>query len=304
MSDFLTDLVARNLGVADVIQPRLPSLFEPPPSAPDARRRSREGEDTSAAPVPDQFALANRAGRAARQPAVDGTQDAVSGNVRTGHVSPPRARANLVAVGNETSFGYDVFRFATVEPGSPPRPATDLEQFSETATAGGSPTREVDTANPIAVPEAHVTVDGPVSHVPTRATRIPATTKIGADRPEALAAPPTAVQPATPFLAADDRDLPPETRTVRPQAPAIDVLNRGTSQATETATARSAGRSVGAALQAASHGPTEVAQKSEPTIHVTIGRIEVRATPAPAEKPPRRKPSPPVMTLEEYLRRR
>ena len=41
-----------------------------------------------------------------------------------------------------------------------------------------------------------------------------------------------------------------------------------------------------------------------PTVHVTIGRIEVRAIPptAPAAAQPR--PGPPVMSLEEYLGRR
>ena len=42
----------------------------------------------------------------------------------------------------------------------------------------------------------------------------------------------------------------------------------------------------------------------EPTIHVTIGRIEVRAA-QPASPPPRpRRPAPPTMTLTDYLRRR
>jgi hypothetical protein len=41
----------------------------------------------------------------------------------------------------------------------------------------------------------------------------------------------------------------------------------------------------------------------EPTIQVTIGRVEIRATvaPAPARKPV---PRPPAMSLDEYLKRR
>jgi hypothetical protein len=40
-----------------------------------------------------------------------------------------------------------------------------------------------------------------------------------------------------------------------------------------------------------------------PTIQVTIGRIEVRATPPPAA-PARKEQKSAVMTLEEYLRQR
>jgi hypothetical protein len=43
---------------------------------------------------------------------------------------------------------------------------------------------------------------------------------------------------------------------------------------------------------------------AEPTIRVTIGRIEVRAT-APTPPPaPAARPAGPRLTLEEYLRRR
>ena len=44
-------------------------------------------------------------------------------------------------------------------------------------------------------------------------------------------------------------------------------------------------------------------EASTPTIHVTIGRIEVRATPAPIQK--QSKPNAPVsMSLDEYLTKR
>ncbi len=41
-----------------------------------------------------------------------------------------------------------------------------------------------------------------------------------------------------------------------------------------------------------------------PTIQVTIGRIEVRATPPAAPSPRTQRPKPPVMSLDEYLRKR
>jgi hypothetical protein len=44
-------------------------------------------------------------------------------------------------------------------------------------------------------------------------------------------------------------------------------------------------------------------EASTPTIHVTIGRIEVRATPAPIQNQPKSR-APDAMSLDEYLRRR
>lgn len=43
------------------------------------------------------------------------------------------------------------------------------------------------------------------------------------------------------------------------------------------------------------------ATKPTPTIQVTIGRIEVRATPPPAQHTKKQNSAPPVMTLDEYL---
>lgn len=49
--------------------------------------------------------------------------------------------------------------------------------------------------------------------------------------------------------------------------------------------------------------PASVESQAAPTIQVTIGRIEVQATPEPAPAPARRPQAPPL-TLAEYLRRR
>jgi len=46
------------------------------------------------------------------------------------------------------------------------------------------------------------------------------------------------------------------------------------------------------------------APEAAPTIQVTIGRVEVRATPPPAPAPQRPRAKPPVMSLDEYLRQR
>jgi hypothetical protein len=51
-------------------------------------------------------------------------------------------------------------------------------------------------------------------------------------------------------------------------------------------------------------GPKRPISQPEPVINVTIGRIEVRATPASAQPVQKPRSTPPVMTLDEYLRKR
>ncbi len=58
--------------------------------------------------------------------------------------------------------------------------------------------------------------------------------------------------------------------------------------------------------QAAANVTREITEPSQtaPTIQVTIGRIEVRATPPPVSSQLKSSPKPPVMSLDEYLRQR
>jgi hypothetical protein len=49
---------------------------------------------------------------------------------------------------------------------------------------------------------------------------------------------------------------------------------------------------------------TTQAQEREPTVHVTIGRVEVRAIAAQSSQPTRTERPSPVMSLDEYLRTR
>ena len=51
-------------------------------------------------------------------------------------------------------------------------------------------------------------------------------------------------------------------------------------------------------------GPERPVSQPEPVINVTIGRIEVRATPASTPQSQKTRSTPPVMTLDEYLQKR
>ncbi|HWS54785.1 MAG TPA: hypothetical protein VN228_11690, partial [Pyrinomonadaceae bacterium] len=56
--------------------------------------------------------------------------------------------------------------------------------------------------------------------------------------------------------------------------------------------------------RAAARDDARAPAQAAPTVNVTIGRVEVRAVPAPPAPAARRAASPPHMSLEEYLRRR
>jgi hypothetical protein len=72
--------------------------------------------------------------------------------------------------------------------------------------------------------------------------------------------------------------------------------------ATLTAPARS-GRTVAARAAAARDEGNAAAATTEPVVHVSIGRLEVRAAPVAAASP-RRRESPQPSSLDDYLRQR
>jgi hypothetical protein len=93
--------------------------------------------------------------------------------------------------------------------------------------------------------------------------------------------------------------------SVRPR-PAAEATRNEMVESEERRSERSAVaaiRPAGPAAPVFSPGVAPAMASPPPTIHVTIGRVEVRATPPPAGS--RAKGAlPPVMSLEEYLRRR
>jgi hypothetical protein len=82
-----------------------------------------------------------------------------------------------------------------------------------------------------------------------------------------------------------------------PPPPSLAVVVRGPVAAPPPAT-RTAPRRAGPVMPRA----LAAQRRSEPDVHVTIGRVEVRATPPPS--PPVRRNAPQPMSLDEYLRRR
>jgi hypothetical protein len=98
--------------------------------------------------------------------------------------------------------------------------------------------------------------------------------------------------------AGQDRPTPPQVvaSDVQPAAPARVIAQP---QVAVAAAARPAALDAAAGKLNAQQEPPPA-----PTIHVTIGRIEVRATPAPSSALPSRPKPAPTMSLDDYLRQR
>jgi hypothetical protein len=264
MADFLSSLLARSLGAAEVLQPRRASLFETglvtgprtealdePPVVEEeppmvvlrgVRRMATRAIESVAAP-PATVESTHEA-HSPRIPVASEAQREVSERIRPTMTTP---RPELAARGPE---------------GPPPRvPLPPRARADESRPA--RPPRPLDSEVPRQT-GAHFPV-----HVEAR--RSPAD-------------PPTsAYQSASEMLSAGTASLSP-----RPLATPAAIIVR-------PRPAAHPGLAVPDQMKSAS---------LEPTIHVTIGRIEVRAIPAAPAPPAKGRPASPVMTLDEYLRER
>lgn len=277
MSDFLGRLAARTLGLAPVVAPRLPSLFEPPagpvalPAAlterpalgleeeehdavpeprptPPRRPDTARGQREPAGEAPARTVPLRSAGRREREPTPDAAAAPrtappvpVSARVVPGAVEGPRGRV------------------------APPSPARASRSAREGSLDGRA------TAGPeVRAPLGSATV-GPVAAglapVPRAAREEPA-------KPARAAAASVPAQPPAPgsSLPSPLGSLAPSRLPHFPQLAALTTAGRRS--------------------------------EPPPRVEVTIGRIEVRATSTASAAPARRAAASSVPSLDDYLRRR
>jgi hypothetical protein len=318
MSDFLSNLVTRSLDAAPVIQPRLPSLFEPAkPYMGSLAEASREREEgLQEAPAEPAFEHAGKPPSAPRERQATANQARTEGSVSpelpTSASQPFRAvepsRGSAVqtpgnvppqAMNEGQRDSAPAVRPAAAQappdkkPMHFPMPPTeslidvrprgrvpDSSAFGRRAPAG-------DLIEPVVMPKSAAFVpDRPTdqrtptrSEVPERATRNSTPAKTGAPRQFHEAAESHANLPSveSPRLRSED---------AAPRTPAaIDPAS----------TPR---------FEFARHvPPAPHVSPPEPTIQVTIGRIEVRAVSSQVATP-RERPASPVMSLNDYLHSR
>jgi hypothetical protein len=309
MSEFLSNLVARTLATAPVLQPRQPSLFEPdgggwglgnrdwgvvaevetavstphPPPASSAPARPVWPVTAAATPPPTTIVQP--------QPLPPHPRDAGS-LAATQPERPPAARPEKKPLPTPSPL---TLRERIIQ-------QTVVEKKERLTPAAPSPAASLRPARAAAAPVPAVTPLLPTSSPPPSPTLERAT-----DRPPAA-------PPIRPMTAVTKRPsvAEPAARTVKPERPLTTepspppkTDNRQVVPPTPTLRER--------ILPPAAMTPPQREQATKgryqpdppaPTIQVHIGRIEVRATPPlpqPAAKP---RPQPATTSLDEYLRQR
>jgi hypothetical protein len=269
MIDFLTSLTARSFGTETAIRPRVASLFEPVHGGDTTVREAPSAEPieiTVAKEVEVQSDGARKMNRPTSASREDGT-----------------AKVNLNVNVNDTKYSANANPVSVLPPrvssGSPEKSALASERIEMKNTAVAANVRP-QRAQPLQVQEddtnEHELIRDSEGSAPKRA-------------------------PARAPVTANTRDESLEHEhcgLVLPPKIASDLA----AQMKNAALAMNAGSSASARDKMKTASST-LAAESEPSIHVTIGRIEVRAT---SERKPasRTKTASPVMSLDEYLHRR
>jgi hypothetical protein len=272
MTDFLSNLVARTIA-QPALQPRTRGRFEPaaaeaaPLVWPEAQPQVARPTD-SVAP------------RAAATP-----------RVRTAMSEPARTEAT---VRDESEHEEPPRETVTPKNIEPPRP-TPMRRATEPAPpAPRTQTREAATPPQPARAETHREVEREtVVEVVTRTE--PATPPMQRRAKTSRTTPP---EPTTPHR---HDEVPPRIDATEPPSPASAEPAQATTRTTRTRrdTFANAPR-LPASRQLAD--PRPLTPDPTPTIHVSIGRIEVRATTQQA--PPRRESTRAPMSIDEYVARR
>lgn len=271
--DFLSSLAAQALGTASAVRPRVASRFEPRPAGGDLHRRWPEPAeiefDASPAPIPP--------ASEARRPDL-ATISSMAGRAMPWDIEPEKRapidtipRPGLTAAPRhaERAGGLGSLSVSARREPAPGPPA-------EVAPAHGERASGPEGAGVTAPPKPG-REPAPVPPVPAHA----------AD--EAPQRPPSVTREAAQSSRTDD---PIRQGAIRP--PTVVPEIRPARHDTIPVQSRRAAREIPSPQAPADTGPT---------IQVTIGRVEVRAMASPAAQPVKH-PASPVMTLEEYLRRK
>ncbi len=310
MSDFLSNLITRTLRPAEVIQPRLASLFEPSSGAGAAAPVEPESSAEPAAPKP---AVRQEESASVIRPSLqrqqEGTRLAAVITPVSADGAPRRSPGTQGDALHRASSR--VVESATVEPTPPPYPNP-----SGTSSMPGAKERVGSTVAALGlgyrVAQA-IGSPGPVV-AGTKAATAPEVASIAAavGGPSAT---PHPVETAGRVLSRPALGSEPTGQVTIGRNSERAVGRAGHAARGERAAAPPSPSPVTSAVPIRSHAMRSLieavrpasrqsATAPEPTVHVTIGRVEVRAIPPQGPAQGRERSVPAVMSLDEYLRRR
>ena len=283
MSDFLNNLALRSLGSAETVQPRRPAMFERPQAAASLFDPGAVMSESAREHLKE--ILAERNPEAALEGDLVSRQKAAEPSRAMRPVEDFGARKSSSATPIEAAAASSMFRPRNFAPA----PDSFLEpQLSNTRPSPSPlPDSQSDAAQRTAIYLGRTGKDAATDKVcPGGFEPAP---KILSE-PRATAA---EMNPRLPVIPAGAR---PQAGHASAQPTAVAALPASLRRIIESR--------LNPRLQApAAAASSRHAGSSEPAIQVTIGRIEVRASQQAAPAAKRRAPSP-VMTLDEYLRRR
>jgi hypothetical protein len=340
VSDFLANLAARCGGSAQVVRPRLPSLFEParlglrrvsefadPLRAQARPEEDQDGRETEAAA--DSGALrrsfTERPVREMRSDAPDRRGSAVLRRASPSFEAAPAitgmqegawvAQDPTSAAGTPLKGPPDEATAGVVRMVPPPLSSRPEGPASVVAAAASTLTRETGTGlrRDDPPPRASFTIDADASGpLPGRGRRTPSSRSFSdPEEPQPFVIEVSSKRSSTSEIGLRASDLAPEPVPVieprvraapehAPAATGLPVTFRSPTWSPQPP-ARPSGAS---RFEGGRSSAWEGRARDEPTIQVTIGRVEVRAARQEAASSRKERPTPPVMGLDEYLRRR
>jgi hypothetical protein len=268
MDDFLNSLVTRNLGDGAVVRPRPASVFEPGPD------EAPRGDLLEAVAIDEEVSVVTEAR------AIDGAGplrrsagEATGVAAPAPAASPTRAASEGAATSSAGSPAVEPRRVGPELPApTAPPPHSTRERLARRPSRPSAPSPVV-----------------PIAQADSRSAAAPASQPLDPERARLRDRQDTFSSAVEPALSVSQSlpSLEPARRRREDSTPATPLSVRPRAAPSEPAPPRHAGPA-----------------PPGPAIHVTIGRIEVRAT-TPASAPrAKERPAPPVMTLDEYLRER
>lgn len=266
MSDLFTTLAREALGVPMAVAPRALSRFEAPSLPLNLAAESEAAAPGPAPPVAETHAAEQRSDAAPPR----------SENIRkVSHERVREADAGSEIV-SRTEFVDERGGREHERPRAAPEPARNADERTDPAPEAARLAPASFVAAPVAAAQPARSFLAAVAH---------------RDETRNDEASPVPDAPATP-----QRRLPPDAQPVAPRAVVPEILRPETA-----ARAHAEPQRAQPALQ-----PRAAHAQTPPAIHVTIGRVEVRAVapPAAARPTPQPKPVKPAMPLADYLEQR